>query len=124
MQMVCPGILSGCIYGILLKTTKCIVFFFLFLFKANGSESEQSAVTEVEIHDDLENTQMKKGCFCQPFPVAWQFTPTGFRMPHPDVSILQELENLLMSNQRNWGAEPGLGPIKVMDPQRWDLGKG
>lgn len=31
LQMVCTGILSGCIYGILLETTKCTVFFF-FLF--------------------------------------------------------------------------------------------
>ena len=32
LQMVCTGILSGCIYGILLETTKCTVFFFLFCY--------------------------------------------------------------------------------------------
>lgn len=71
LQMVCTGILSGCIYGILLETTKCIVFFFfLLLFKANGSESEQSAVTPAEIDDDLENTEMEKGCFRWPHGMA------------------------------------------------------
>lgn len=84
--MVCTGILSGCIYGILLETTKCIVFFFLFLFKANGSESEQSAVTQAEIYDDLENIQMEKGYFCQPCGMAVH-SPSGLRMPHLAVFI-------------------------------------
>lgn len=98
------------------------LYLFLFLFKANGSESEQSAVTQAEIHDDLENTQMEKDCFCQPDGMAvhthWAQNATS-RCLHP-----QELESLLMNNHRNWGAGPGLGPVKVMDPQRQDLGKG
>lgn len=93
------------------------LYFFLFLFKANGSESEQSAVTQAEIHDDLENTQMEKGCFCQPCGMAvhtlWAQNATSGCL-HP-----QELEN-----QRNWGAGPGLCPIKVMDPQKQDQRKG
>lgn len=76
LQMVCTGILSGCIYGILLETTKCTVFFFFsfLLFKADGSESEQSAVTPAEIYDDLEK-QTEKGGLCQ--PVAWRSQPSA-----------------------------------------------
>lgn len=62
------------------------LYFFLFLFKANGSESEQPAVTQAEIHDDLENTQMEKGCFCQPCGMAVH-TLWAQNMPHPGVSI-------------------------------------
>lgn len=67
-QMARTGILSGCIYGILLETTNALYFFFFscWLFKANGSESEQSVVTQAEIHGDLENLQMEKSCYCQP----------------------------------------------------------
>lgn len=92
LQMVCTGILSGCIYGILLETTKCTVFFFfsLFLFKADGSESEQSAVTPAEIYEDLENIQMEKGGLCQPCGTVLTAL-SGLRMPH-----------LAVSERKNW----------------------
>lgn len=91
LQMVCTGILSGCIYGILLETTKCTVFFFsLLLFKADGSESEQSAVTPAEIYEDLENIQMEKGGLCQPRGAALTAL-SALRMLH-----------LAVSERKNW----------------------
>ena len=60
--------------------------FFLLLFKASGSESEQSAVTQAEIYDDLENIQMEKGCLCQSRGMA-AHSPSGLRMPQLAVSI-------------------------------------
>lgn len=70
------------------------IFFSLLLFKADGSESEQSAVTPAEIYDDLENIQMEKGGLCQPRGVALTAL-SGLRMPH-----------LAVSKPRNWGS-PG-----------------
>lgn len=45
-------------------------FFFLLLFKANGSENERSTMTPAEISDDSENRQMEKGCSRQAGVVA------------------------------------------------------
>lgn len=72
LPVVCTGILSGCIYGISLETTECIVdfFFSLLLFKAYGSENEQSTVTPAETSGDQENRQMGKGCSRQTGVIA------------------------------------------------------
>lgn len=110
--MVCTGILSGCIYSILLETTKRIVFFSILLFKANGSEGEQSAVTPAEIHDDLENTQTEKGCLCQPHGMTltallgserhiWLSSSRGTRGP-----LDEETEERGLQGARVW-AGPG-----------------
>jgi hypothetical protein len=52
------------------KPQSALYFFSPLLFKANGSENEQSTVTQAKICDDLENRQMEKGGSCQPQAIA------------------------------------------------------
>lgn len=73
------------------KPQSALYFFFsLLLFKADGSESEQSAVTPAEIYEDLENIQMEKGGLCQPCGTVLTAL-SGLRMPH-----------LAVSERKNW----------------------